>query len=329
MHRRLFVSAEESRPSSLFDFRARTVREIIDWFLTNHAHGSHPKANAERLRQLNLFMAWQPPKNLHSTSRRHHGAFGDWPVNECLPMHLIAFLNTQAGIGSDWTRRRVHTTVNAPFRRAADLGFIDRNPFNGAPMPPQGEDGRDLTDPEFRSLLRKATPAFRRVLLFLRHCGARPGEMSAIVPEEVQIDQRVIVKRKHKTAKKTRKPRKIYLNDVAVRLLQWLLRTATPGQPIFRNFYGRPWKTRALCKNLRQLREAAGLPDDAKLYGCRHAFATALVMNKESLGTVAELLGHSGTATVQRYVHLADKHDHLLAAVQGAVRPSKNGKAPG
>lgn len=52
--------------------------------------------------------------------------------------------------------------------------------------------------------------------------------------------------------------------------------------------------------------KAAGLPDDFRLHGLRHHFASALVSNGVDLAVVKkELLTHKDISTTQRYAHLA------------------------
>jgi len=125
---------------------------------------------------------------------------------------------------------------------------------------------------------------------------------------------------KHKASKKTRRPRCIVLNSVLVKLVKWLVPRAGPDGHLFLNAFGRPWTTDALTKNVRRLRENLGLPDDVKLYGCRHAFATGAIVNGANPAVVAEFLGHTGLQTIQRYTHLADKKQYLIEAIEQAAR---------
>lgn len=299
------LPADESRPN-LFDFSARTVREIVDWYCNQpDAMGTNAVSVKERRRILDLFAS----------------RYGDWPIAKCRPVLLSTFMTdlerARGQPASKWTRKRWAGTVQCAFNAGAKLGLIDRNPFTGLTLP-CGENGRDLTDAEFRSLLRLASAPFRRVLFFVRYTGVRPGELRELTLDQVDLVKRVLLQKKHKTAHKTGRPRRIVLPQVAVNLLHWLTPRAGPDGHLFLNSRGCPWRIGSLCKNLRTLREAAGLPADAKLYGARHAFATTLIVNGVPTATVAELLGHSGLQTVQRYVHLADKHGHLLDAVESA-----------
>ncbi len=76
-----------------------------------------------------------------------------------------------------------------------------------------------------------------------------------------------------------------------------------------------PWTKNTLAQRVKRARKLAGIPDDAKLYGVRHAFGTRAVLNGVPLKTLAELLGHTTTRMSEHYVHLAGQHAHLASAM--------------
>ena len=45
---------------------------------------------------------------------------------------------------------------------------------------------------------------------------------------------------------------------------------------------------------------------DVRIHDLRHTFASAAVMNGESLPMIGKILGHTQTQTTARYAHLAD-----------------------
>lgn len=319
----------------------QTAQQIVDWFIVNFGLGGSPSNVKERRRVLGLFCA----------------RFGERRIDDLRPHELLEYLNapgcpvciadskTQLGepaahvkhkgrmvcskcgsaipsLGAAWTLRRWLTTIRAPFNRAHRLGKAPINPFIGLNLPP-GQAGRDMTDQEWRALLRLATPAFRRLLCFLWFSGARPGEAKKSQWEHVNLSAGCIILKEHKTAHalKVPKPRRIILNSVLIKLLCWIRRHQLEGTRfIFSNSYGQPWTTRALCKNMSILRKQAELPANCKLYGTRHHYACNAVVNQVDIATLMELMGHQHIATTQHYLHIAGRREHLNRAAERAIK---------
>jgi integrase len=288
------------------DWSNPTVAHILDWHQDNPSRKSHsPKAEKERRRIWGLMRAW------------FVGRF----VADCKPWELQAFINAQPDCKSDWTRKRWNGTCQRPFNAAEKLGRILKNTFRGLTFC-DGQNGRDWTDAEYRGLMRAAPPLFRRVLVWVRFSGMRPGESRELEFSNVRVDEGKILIEKHKMRYRTKKPRPIPLNRVLGKLLGWLKRNNPAGSKcILLNSHGRPWSCKALTRRLARLCVKIGLPADVKLHGGRHTFATHALMNGVELVELMELLGHKQFATTQKYVHVANKVEHLAGAMQKAVTP--------
>ncbi len=286
-----------------------TVAQVFDWYAKNdlRADRSSP-AQKERWRVRSLFEL----------------NYGQLSYGECRPYMLLDFINHHAAQKAVWTRRRWASTIQTPFNVATQLGLIDRNPFRGVKFG-KGNQGRDWTDDEYRTLLRTSRPHFRRCLVFWRFSGLRPGEVKTLQWPMVRSQVQALVIEKHKTSHIVDKPRKIPFNHIMIKLLAWLRRNNPKGSKhCFLNSHGGPWTTRALTKTMKRLREDAELPDDLKCHGGRHTFATNAIMNGIDLVTLAEILGHESVETTKRYVHLANKGTHLNAAMERAVTRKKS-----
>jgi len=359
-----------------------TVQEVVDWFSGTNLRLYAPTAMRERQRVLGLFCK----------------RYGSWDLETCRPADLLEFIESHRGLKSQYGKRRWASTICRPFNLATRLGMIIRNPFLGLWLP-QGEPGRDLTDREFRTLLRHSHPALRRLLIFLRLTGARPGEARSLKWEHINLETLAIVLPQHKTRLTQRlpRPRIIPLNSIVVKLFTWIRRgraqlachldpektswsrnelaklllvspqfagdlvkrhklqglgwghsrrfpretvealLAIRNQAhnpkwrqmhpvyVFANYRGRPWALGALVKSILRLRGKLGLAKDARLYGCRHAFATGAILSGVGIATLAELMGHSSILTTQRYIHLSGKVSHLREAIEiaGRLRPTQ------
>lgn len=281
-----------------------TVAQVLAWYEENalrvdvSAEGEH-----ERRRLWRLFA----------------GSYGQLLCSECKPAQLLEWISAHKTAKSAWTRKRWASTLQRPFNFAARMRLIDGNPFKGLTFP-EGPEGRDWTDDEYQAVLRVSPAYIRRMVVFLRWSGLRPGELRELEWTNIDLDAEAIIITKHKTAWKTKVPRRIPLNDVLIKLLTWLAEETPRRSPrIFLNAYGRAWTVHALTKRFLELRVKAGVDATVKLHGARHTFATNAVMNGVDIASLMQLLGHRRLATTQRYLHLAGKDPYLNAAMQKAV----------
>lgn len=253
-------------------------------------------------------------------------AHGFRQVAQCTPLHLKGWLNSHPEWTSDWTKCLAVRNVQVAFNWAVKNKLIVSNPFHGVTQRP-GPPRRDMTEEEFRAILRhtgsgcrkKLTPGarFRQILFFLWLTGCRPSEAAKLEWKQVDFDRGLILLTKHKTSGTQRqpKPRVIPMHPIVVRLLQ-SLQERGDGERVFLTWRKTPWDKNSLGHRLRRAREAAGVPEDAKLYGTRHAFGTRAIVNGVDVKTLSELLGHTTTRMSEHYVHLSGQYSHLAAAMQ-------------
>ena len=262
-------------------------------------------------------------------------AHGWRSVAEARPDHMLEWLDQHPEWQSDWTKHSAIRHVQTAFNWAVKCRFIRENPFRGVSHP-VGPPRRDMTPAEFQAILRasgnpwrktKPTPAarFRQVLTFLWYTGCRPCEVSALRWRDVDLDRSLIILEEYKTRRlqKNPRPRIVPLHPVVVKLLNGLRRRGE-GEHVFLTHRKTPWNKDSLALRLARAREKAGVPDDAKLYGVRHAFGTRAIVAGVDLKTTSALMGHTTTRMTEHYVHLAGQTAHLAAAMQLA-----NARRPG
>lgn len=315
------------------------VADIIERYLKLHQDKYSERAFEERRRYLQQFAE----------------AHGWRKVNDadCLPIHLEEWIAEHPEWKSAWTHAQVVAIVLRPFNWAAKKRLIPANPFRGVEKT-QGEPRRPMTDAEFAAILKHATvwtkrkrsggrflsgrkvcpsdikrrqrpsPAgrFRQVLVCLRFTGMRPGELRNLEWSDVDLDAGELALRKHKTAKKTHKPRRVPIHPVVLKLLIFIKRLNQPGTHVFLTHRKTPWHRVSLGQRLRRVRKAAGVADDAKLYGLRHRFATTAILRGVDLKTLSELMGHSTTRMTEHYVALVGQRQHLADAMLKVNGPS-------
>jgi integrase len=246
-------------------------------------------------------------------------------VCDSAPLHLKGWLNSHPEWKSDWTKNGAIRYVQIAFNWAAENKLIPTNPFKGVTHR-EGQPRRNTTPEEFHRILRgtvgrgrkRPTPGMRirEVLYFLWLTGCRPGEASHLRWSNVDFDRGLVVIMEHKTSKtqKVPKPRIIPMHAAVVRLLH-RIRKRNEGDLVFLTHRKTPWNKDSLGLRIRRARKIANVPDDAKLYGLRHAFGTRAIVNGVGVKTLSELLGHTTTRMSERYVHLAGQYAHLADAM--------------
>jgi integrase len=278
-----------------------TVRQLVASYLSATARNQCSCVLAERRRLLDLFCA----------------GFGDACAVSIRKFQVVDWINAHPAWKSDWTVKRVLGTLQTVFRWGARVDLIERNPIVGLSHR-AGERGRPWDLAEFQALMRASTPIFRRVLVFLRFSGARPGEMSGLQWAMIQPERRCIMLMRHKTARSRadRAPRVIALHPVLVKLLVWICQRQPPDEKfVFLNHRGKHWDKNSLGLRIYRIRKKIGLPLSVKLYGARHLFGTQCILKGVDLMVLAELMGHASTKMTEYYVHLAGRTDHLQSAL--------------
>ena len=134
-----------------------------------------------------------------------------------------------------------------------------------------------------------------RLLIFT---GARLGEILHLRWEDVDLENAVLMLPDSKTGRK-----RVYLNPPALDVLKALPRVA--GNPFV--IVGRRRHARLvnLQKPWGRVRQRAGL-SDVRIHDLRHSFASVAVASGLTLPFIGKLLGHTKSATTERYAHLAD-----------------------
>src|SRR5205807_1815731 len=119
----------------------------------------------------------------------------------------------------------------------------------------------------------------------------------------------VLVLHRHKTSRRTGKPRIIPLPACVSKLLGYLKRRqgGGPDDPVFLNTWGRPWTDDHLAGYMADVRERAGLKPDAQgerltAYHHRHAYLTEAASFHGIEGVMLQrLAGHTSLEMTTKY----------------------------
>jgi integrase len=226
---------------------------------------------------------------------------GGLPAALITPKHL-----EQAAARRDWspdTRHNTIVAVQTAFKWAASprVKLLPAYTLSGVEVPAKRSRGGDAVVPDavHERLSAGSPPALRKMLAVLRETGARPSEIARLTAADVDLDAGVAVLAVHKTARKVRRPRLIYLTPTAAEILR---RAATlrPEGPLLVNSAGRRWTAKALANAVWKVRKRIGLPR-TYAYGYRHSLATRSLLAGVPDATVAAILGHASTAMVHKH----------------------------
>ena len=219
------------------------------------------------------------------------------------------------------TRHDCFGDIKRVFNWARERRKIEANPIDRIPMakgkPREFYCSRELYEKTIHAaggskFGNKRSRAFRPVLIALYLTGARPGEVRAVKVENCNGTRWVL--RDHKTAKKTGKPRVIYLSPC----MQTLVKICKHGRKtgnIFQRFEGEPWREEDFMKRFRRIKAKIDAPPKYTMYGLRHTYITNALLAGQDIATVATLTGTSVKMIAEVYQHLAMHDDHLMNSI--------------
>ncbi len=163
-------------------------------------------------------------------------------------------------------------------------------------------------------------------VLTMYYTGFRPGDITGLRWEHVNLAFKTIRKTIEKTAHHHAEPMTFPLSSAAAYVLNaWHEQQDKPKSGlVFPNPQtGKRFDRTAMQKPWARVRTLAGLPDELVLYTLRHNFASQLVMAGADLLAVSKLMAHSDIqTTIQHYAHL--RPDHTRDIVETLVKQTPN-----
>jgi len=281
-----------SRPTSK---EPLTASQVCDLYLV-HSEKEHEKSTFE----------W------HTTYLQAFcDRLGTIKAADLIPFHLTSLLAAHP----TWKAARRHAAVivKRAFRWAKRQGLIATDPFADFKVDPGGRRQRVVTKTDREQILAAIKDRqFRDFVLAMSETGCRPSEVSRVTAADADLELGVWVLHRHKTGKKTGKPRVVYL---APRMIEMTRRLTAefPEGPLFRGPRGKkPFTRNGVRCRFRRLREKLPHLKGVVAAAYRASFATDALENGVGIAQVAELLGHSDTTMVMKhYSMLSQRVEHL------------------
>ncbi len=241
-------------------------------------------------------------------------------VVQCKPFHLSEWIEGHAAWKSNSTRQTKANLVKACFNWATREERIPFNPF-AALRYEEAQPREPMDDDSLYQLLAHGNRRFACALRFLRLTGCRVSELCRMQWANVDLDDGVVVVHRHKSSRKTRRPRTIVLVPEASELLRSLVdsRAEVNVGPVFRNNRGQPWTRHSLGQALRRLKARTGTSTPATLHGIRHQFGTVAVRQGAPIKLVSLQMGHSSVVVTEKYyLHLESDVEAIREATKAA-----------
>jgi len=194
---------------------------------------------------------------------------------------------------------KVLQLIKASYNLAIEVGILKYNP--GHSIKKNSETDRVMFfTPEQKDRFMKALFSFgseykysTAMIYVLYLSGARVGELARAKWTDLHGNK--ILLEDHKTAKKTGKPRVIYLSNEAMKIINNMPRS---NETIFKI------KDPNTC--WKQIRVMADLKE-FHLHDLRHNFCSQAVNNGIDMIRVGQLAGHKSVKTMEKYQHIFDQ----------------------
>ncbi len=282
------------------------ISKYCDWMQKSVEDGTlAPSTMSRRLQYLASFLKFHKTHMHVEDLKVHH-------ITEWLASQKNWNTNTQYFAG---------VSIKRVLSWCVTQGYIEKNMLGSLSLP-KGEardylvDAETLqtllkgaSDPKYR---RKHVIAFRTLLTVLSLSGCRPGEVAAVRIEDWHGDRWIL--KKHKTAKKTRKARVVYLCPCLLTITRIAAGNRKKG-PLFMAAPGEPWTYSKMRRRFERLRKRMNIDPACVLYSFRHTSITNALVASVDVATVAEVHGTSIQMIEIAYGHLCQHQKHLSKAV--------------
>lgn len=265
------------------------------------------------------FLQWSKANRSEATFKfyeRYLLAFealhGSKRVAALLPRHVESWIEAKYSHCSSTTRNDIMKAVNRAINWGLQKRLLKHNPLIGMEKPPREARETVLTPSQYRKMLSYVTDAeFRDYLVFLWNTGCRAMEIRLL--EKRHFDGMTLTLPASE-AKGKKHPRVIYLNDVALPMIQRLIKEYPMG-PLFRTAKGKEWKANTVRCRFRLLKKKMGVPGLCATT-MRHSWATNALKSGMDSTTASILMGHRDPATlIRNYQHLVKDQAYLLGAL--------------
>ncbi len=242
-------------------------------------------------------------KNRERLKKHLRPFFGKSDVGDVDAKMIDEYKASKQGKLSPATINRTLAFLKKMLNDVVRWGLVERNPARGVSLLHEEEAGFDFwSDEEARTFLAACARDVYPIFCCALNTGMRIGEVLGLRWASVNLRQRVItVERSRLGTTKTKKVRRIYINDALYHALKDLRRKKR-GEYVF------PGRDGEIRKDVRGSFNAAvkkARVRGIRIHDLRHTFASHFMMKGGNILTLQRILGHSTLAMTLRYAHLS------------------------
>lgn len=141
--------------------------------------------------------------------------------------------------------------------------------------------------------------------LIMTHSGMMPGEMRKLLPEHIDLKNRIIHGCGIKTKKRKETP--LGIAKILIPVINDLLSEVGSNGLFY------PYSEDVFYADFKELKKRIGANPKITPYSCRHTFATVLSEREISPETLKEAMRHTQYKTTERYIHKSANNDVIEA----------------
>jgi integrase/recombinase XerD len=140
------------------------------------------------------------------------------------------------------------------------------------------------------------------MLSLLYSCGLRSGELTGLLPADIDSSRGFVCIK----SGKGKKDRLVPLSLLILDMLRKYFTVYRPEKYLFEGARpGEPYAARSLQEVFKKAQKTAGIPGKLTLHTLRHSYATHLLEAGTHLRVIQEVLGHSSSKTTEIYTHVS------------------------
>lgn len=208
-------------------------------------------------------------------------------------------------------------TIKAVLNWGVKQNRIEVNPIKGLPLGKAPRKDRVITEAEMEKIKAVVTPGFYDFLFVCWKTGARPySEVARLEAKDVDFAAGTATLLRHKTVRKTGRPRVLYFTPEVLSLLKTLAERHPTG-PLFRTRRGTAWNASSGWKQFEVVEKKAGV--EGFTYALRHTRITEALIKGVPVEVVAELVGNTPEVLHKHYSHVGKDTSAMKAAAAKAA----------